>query len=151
MTQAVTPETVVIARTALIAVEDPNILYLLQRYAEESGFETATAHASMEVLGRAMRLHPAFIILDGALPEAAGRKLLSRLQAHADTCTIPVILYISPDEPAAPWTAGAAGCLPKSVKYADFLTILAHIGVLHGNHVGGGCVADDTVTGAPDI
>jgi len=29
--------------------------------------------------------------------------------------------------------------------------MLAHIGVLHGNHVGGGCVADDTVTGAPDI
>jgi len=150
MTQAVTPETVVIARTALIAVEDPNILYLLQRYAEESGFETATARAGMEVLGRATHLHPTFIILDGALPEATGRKLLARLQAHADTCTIPVILYIGPDDPAAPWTAGAVGCLPKSVKYADFLTMLAHIGVLHGHH-GGGCVADDTVTGAPDI
>ncbi len=151
MTQAVTPETVVIAKTALIAVEDPNILYLLQRYAEESGFETATAHASMDVLGRAAHLHPAFIILDGALPEATGRKLLSRLQAHADTCTIPVILYISPDEPAAPWTTGAAGCLPKSVKYADFLTMLAHIGVVQGDHVNGGRTAADATADAPDV
>jgi DNA-binding response OmpR family regulator len=151
MTQAVTSEPVVMAKTALIAVEDPNILYLLQRYAEESGFQTATARAGMDVCGTAARVHPAFIILEGTLPDATGRKLLARLHTQAATSTIPVILYISPDEPAAAWTAGAAGCLPKSVKYADFLTMLVHIGVLHGNHAGGDCAADAAVTGASDV
>ncbi|OQA39065.1 MAG: Polar-differentiation response regulator DivK [Chloroflexi bacterium ADurb.Bin325] len=140
MTQAATPGSAVMTKTALIAVEDSNILYLLQRYAEESGFETVTARTST-VLDRATHLQPVFIILDGALPEAAGRKLLSRLHARAETRTIPVILYVSLDEPAAPWTTGAAGCLPKSVKYADFLTMLAHIGVMRGDHATGDAMA----------
>ncbi len=44
------------SQTIMIGANDPNITYLLQRYAEESGFQTAHVGHSKDVLELAHRL-----------------------------------------------------------------------------------------------
>ncbi len=115
--------------TIMIAANDPNITYLLQRYAEESGFDTVSTGAGSDVLALAHRTHPALIILDCDLPGAAGKKMLHGLRAEADTCRIPVVIYSGLDEPPGDWDEEVAGYLPKSVMYDDFVAVLRHAGI----------------------
>lgn len=122
-------------QTIMIAARDPNITYLLQRYAEESGFRTVSACQGQDVLDLARQAHPALIILDVELPGAAGPTLLHGLRAAAATRNIPVILYSGLED--APESleeetvaeGGVAGCLPKAVMYDDFIAMLEHAGV----------------------
>jgi CheY-like chemotaxis protein len=129
-------------QTIMIAAHDPNITYLLQRYAEESGFQTVSACQGKDVLDLAHHARPALIILDIELPGTTGEKLLRGLKSQAMTCNIPVVLYPGLDDaadgPTDDWmesvagsagVAGVAGYLPKSVMYDDFLAVLEHAGV----------------------
>jgi CheY-like chemotaxis protein len=121
-------------QTIMIAAHDPNITYLLQRYAEESGFRTVSACQGKDVLDLAHQAHPALIILDVELPGTAGPKLLHGLHAAAATRNIPVVLYSGLDDApdlgdAATVNAEIAGRLPKAVMYDDFIAMLEHAGV----------------------
>ncbi len=111
-------------QTIMIGANDPNITYLLQRYAEESGFQTAHVCHGNEVLEVAHRLQPSLIILDIDLGKTTSRETLRRLKAEPATSHIPVVLYSCVDEPPEDWVAGADGYLVKSVMYDDFLAVL---------------------------
>jgi CheY-like chemotaxis protein len=121
-------------KTVIIAVNDPNILYLLQRYAEESGFQTASAPRSKDVLALleqmpAGQADPALIILDAESSGITGQKTCRGLRAEAAARHIPVVVYSCLDEPAEEWSEGAAGRLPNSVMYDDFVAALKRAGV----------------------
>jgi CheY-like chemotaxis protein len=117
-------------KTVIIAVNDPNILYLLQRYAEESGFQTASAPRSKDVLALlAGQTDPALIILDAESTCITGQKMWRGLRAEAAARHIPVVVYSCLDEPAEEWSEGAAGSLPNSVMYDDFVAALKRAGV----------------------
>lgn len=111
-------------QTILIGTIDPNITYLLQRYAEESGFETAHVSQSDDVFALAFRLQPALVILDVELLEQADREVLRRLKGAAATREIPIIIYSYLDEPPDDWRDRADGYLPKSALYDDFVGVL---------------------------
>ncbi len=111
-------------QTILIGTIDPNITYLLQRYAEESGFDTAHVSQSSDVFALAFRLQPALLILDVELLEQADREVLRRLKGAAATRDIPIIIYSYLDEPPEDWRARVDGYLPKSVLYDDFVGVL---------------------------
>ena len=72
-------------QTIMIVANDPNITYLLQRYAEESGFRTVSACQGKDVLDLAHHTHPVLIILDTELPGSAGSHMLHGLRTEADT------------------------------------------------------------------
>ncbi len=122
-------------KTVIIAVSDPNILYLLRRYAEESGFQTVSACQGQDLLPLlAHQPNPALIILDvewpgTAVAAATGQKTSRGLKAEAATRNIPVVVYSCLDEPAGEWTEGVAGCLPNSVMYDDFVAALKRVGL----------------------
>jgi len=131
-------------KSIIIAVNDPNILYLLRRYAEESGFETASASRCKDVLALlAQPANPALIILDSELlgatarsPGVTARKtgthplgMWHKLEVEAAARSIPVVVYSYLDEPAGECHEGVAGCLPNSVMYDDFLAALKSAGV----------------------
>jgi CheY-like chemotaxis protein len=118
-----------VKNTVVLAVSDANILYLLQRYAEESGFDTARASGEDLSTLLARQPDPALIILDVECLGAAGRKQLRSLRAEASTRQIPVVVYSSLDEPDGEWQEGAAGSLPRSVMYDDFVAALRRAGV----------------------
>jgi CheY-like chemotaxis protein len=117
-------------KTVIIAVNDPNILYLLQRYAEESGFQTASASRCKDVLALlAQPESPALIILDSASSGATARSTWHGLEVEAAARNIPVVVYSCLDEPAVECHEGVAGCLPNSVMYDDFVAALKSAGV----------------------
>ena len=110
-------------QTIIIAAHDPNIAYLLQRYAEESGFQTVNAGQCNDVFALAQHTRPALIILDSELPGMVGGKVVQRLKAEPATRHIPVVVYSGLDE-ESPVQDGVASYLQKSVMYDDFLAAL---------------------------
>ncbi len=92
------------AKTVIIAVNDPNILYLLQRYAEESGLQTVCASRGKDVLALlAQQENPALIILDAApcmahYQDATGRKAWRGVKLEAANRHIPLVAYSCLDE-----------------------------------------------------
>jgi two-component system, cell cycle response regulator DivK len=116
-------------KTILIAASDPNITYLLQRYAEASGFQTVRASQDHDLQSVVMRIHPDLIVLEIELPEAPARLALRRLKADLHTADIPVVVYSCYDEVNCGTAEGAASCLQKSAMYSDFLAALAQAGV----------------------
>ncbi len=111
-------------QTILIGTSDPNIAYLLQRYAEESGFQTAHVSQSQDVLTLAFRLQPALVILDVECVERENGEILRGLKDRPATRHIPIVIYSYLDEPSDDWRASVDGYLPKSVLYDDFVAVL---------------------------
>ena len=116
-------------QTIMIAASDPNISYLLQRYAEESGFEAVSVCQGRDVLSLAHSAHPSLIILDTELPGTTGLKVLRYLKDEAATRAIPVVIYSAIDEPSEGWGDDVAGYLPKSVMFDDFIAVLRNTGI----------------------
>jgi CheY-like chemotaxis protein len=116
-------------KTILIAAADPNIIYLLQRYAEASGFQVVSVGEENELQQLARQIQPELIVLEIELPEAPARQLLKRLKADPATCPIPVVVYSCYDEVSISAAEGAASYLQKSVMYSDFLAALEQAGV----------------------
>lgn len=113
------------SQTIMIGVNDPNIAYLLQRYAEESGHASTQVCQSQEIPALALTLKPTLIILDVALVETTNWEIVRRLKAEPATSTIPVIIYSYLDEPPEKWHEGVDGYL-KSARYDDFVAVLEH-------------------------
>lgn len=113
------------SQTIMIGVNDPNIAYLLQRYAEESGHASTQVCHSQEIPALALTLKPTLIILDVALVETTNWEIVRRLKAEPATSSIPVIIYSYLDEPPEKWHEGVDGYL-KSASYDDFVAVLEH-------------------------
>ena len=116
-------------KTILIAASDPNIIYLLQRYAEASGFLAVNAGQGKELLQVAREIRPDLIVLEIEIPETTAKKALNRLKSDPATSDIPVVVYSCYDEVVFTPADGAVTCLQKSVMYGDFLAALEQAGV----------------------
>jgi CheY-like chemotaxis protein len=117
-------------QTIMIAANDPNIIYLLQRYAEESGFQTVKTSQDTDVLTLAQQVKPALIIVEIGLPGAIGREVLRWLKTEPSTRDIPVVVYPCLDQVMDEPVEGVVGYLHESVMYDDFLATLENAGVL---------------------
>ncbi len=116
-------------QTILIVVDDPNILYLLQRYAEKTGLRAIAAHQNQDIGALAQEAKPAVIILEDDFPGTLYRTTLHQLKSVQLTRTIPVVVYSCLDPAAENTVEGVAGLMRQSVKYADFLATLEQAGV----------------------
>lgn len=116
-------------QTILIAANDPNIIYLLRRYAEASGFDVVRCTFGEDLLNLARQIHPVLILLEIEPPESSWRPYLQRLKADELTKSIPVVVYSYLEEMASSPMDEIAGFLQKSVMYNDFITALNHAGV----------------------
>ncbi len=114
------------SQTILIGANDPNITYLLQRYAEECGFRVAHVGQKQDILPLAVRLQPALIILDIELAAGLDLEILRQLKGAAATRDIPIVVYSYLDELSDDWRDCVDGYLPKSVLYDDFVAVLKH-------------------------
>jgi CheY-like chemotaxis protein len=112
------------SQTIMIGANDPNTAYLLQRYAEESGFQPIPVLQSKDILAAADRLQPALIILDIALVAATAWEVVRRLHTDPATRKVPVVIYSCLEEPPEDWREGVDGFLLKSAMYGDFVAVL---------------------------
>lgn len=115
-------------QTILIVANDPNIIYLLQRYAEKTGFQTITADQSRNIGALAQQTTPALIILEDDFPGTLHRDTLHQLKSAQATRAIPVVVYSCLEHVAERPVEGVASCLFKSVTYDDFVTALRQAG-----------------------
>src|SRR5512145_3241103 len=111
----------------LIAVTDPNIVYLLQRYTEESGFQAVCPDKEKELLPFVLQIQPVLIVLQIEPSEAVWQPALRSLKSDPVTGHIPVLAYSCFDEVNP--VEGITGFLQKSVLYSDFVTALEKAGV----------------------
>lgn len=115
-------------QTIIIGAKDPNIAYLLQRYAEESGFQAAPICQNDDLLDIAIHLQPALIILDVDFIETADWEMVHRLKADPAISHLPIVVYSCLNEPPDDWREGVDGYLLKSASYDDFVAVLKHAG-----------------------
>ncbi len=116
-------------QTILSAASDPNIIYLLRRYAEASGFQAVNAVEGTDLVKQARETHPALIVLEIELPGIIGKSTLRSLKADPGTRSIPVLVYSCYDEITGAALEGASGCLQKSIMYSDFQAAVLHAGI----------------------
>ena len=115
--------------TILIAANDPNITYLLQRYVEQSGFRAVKVGPDEDVVKLAQQITPALIILESDFLGLVDCEVLRDLKGGPETREIPIVMYSCLDDGAGKQAEGIAGFLQKSVRYDDFLAALKQVGV----------------------
>ena len=119
--------------TLLLAAASDDIIYLLRRYAEKSGFRTVNTDQGKQVVSLAQRVKPAAIILEAELLGATGREILGWLRKDDTTRDIPVVVYTWLDEEINDQMMGVACYLHNPVLYEDFLAALDSAGLFsHG-------------------
>lgn len=112
----------------IIAEDDLNSLYLMERYTRSSGCRALGSTTGEKVLELARQEKPDVIVLDLMLPGISGWEVLQALRADPITCHIPIIICTALNEADRVLEAGA-GYLHKPVYYQDFLTALAEAGI----------------------
>jgi len=117
------------SKTILIAATDPNIIYLLQRYAEASGFQTAHCGISDLLVRQVKQIQPILVVLQIDPPESIWQQSLSMLKADPTTQGIPILAYSCIDEMINHQVDGITNILQKSLLYSDFLFALERAGV----------------------
>jgi len=117
------------SKTILIAATDPNIIYLLQRYAEASGFQTAHCGFGDLLVHMARQVQPVLVVLQIDPPESTWQHSLNMLKADPVTECIPIVAYSCIDEMINHHVDGIANILQKSVLYSDFVLALERAGV----------------------
>jgi len=135
--------------TIVIAATDPNIIYLLKRYAEASGFETVCCSDAKALPDLISQIQPALIILEMETAETAWQASLHTLKSRKNTRNIPVVAYscyenvacnlqdtaslddaVSDDSSSDDGLSNhIAGFLQKSVLYHDFVATLEKAGI----------------------
>ena len=116
-------------KTILIAANDPNIIYLLRRYAEASGFQVVRSDFGEDLLQLAKQVGPVLILLEIEPPETSWRPYVQRLKADIQIKDIPVVVYSCFDEMVCTPAEEVAVFLQKSVMYNDFIAALNKAGV----------------------
>ena len=112
------------SKTIMIGANDANTAYLLQRYAEESGFQPVPVRQSGDIVAAADQLQPSLIILDIALIPTTAWEVLHQLKLDPATRRVPVVIYSCLEEPPEDWREGVDGYMLKSAMYDDFVAVL---------------------------
>lgn len=112
----------------IIAEDDLNSLYLMERYTRSSGCQALGTTSGEKALELARQEKPDVILLDLMLPGISGWEVLRALRADPITHHIPVIICTALNEADRVLEAGAS-YLHKPIYYQDFLTALAEAGI----------------------
>jgi DNA-binding response OmpR family regulator len=129
------------ARTCVIAESDPFISRLLQRFAEEDGFDVVHAQVGLDVVELAQRFKPQVIILEPELPgKMRGWEVIQALRENQETREIPVITCSWLQDAEVSGLIGEVqGNLQKpELHYEDFVDVLTHAGITAGGSPGFG-------------
>jgi len=113
------------APKVMLVEDDPQFVYLMQRYARSSGCQLVHVDSVGEAVSLVHSELPDMILLDLALNGADGWQALQSLKADPVASKIPVFICSASDVATRGWEDQADGCLLKPVMYEDFLAALA--------------------------
>lgn len=115
--------------TVVIIGEDPEFVYLMQRYVSQGGYHTCVVRPNPFTLDAVRQEGPVCILVDVESPRAKGWDVLQMLKADPDTRDIPVVICSWLDEEARCLEEGATAHMRKPVMYDDVLSTLAEAGL----------------------
>ena len=124
--------------TILLIASDPQLIYLIRRYAERSGCRMLSAEAPDTALELMSRQAPALVLLHLAAWPHDGWPTLRRLREHSAAQAIPVAIVSPIMDEARAREEGATYWLWQPVMYDDFRAALAAAGVLPQEGAPGG-------------
>lgn len=112
----------------LIAEDDLNSLYMMERFTRSSGCRVLATTSGENILALARQEKPDVILLDLMLPGISGWEVLQALRADPVTQPIPVIICTALNV-ADQVLAANAGYLHKPIYYQDFVNALRDEGI----------------------
>ena len=118
------------ALKVMLVEDDPQFIYLIQRYARSSGCQLIHVDSISQAVSQAQKELPDLVLLDLALNGTDDRlrqswQVLQALKSDPVTSTIPVFVCSASEVATRGWEEYADGCLLKPVMYEDFMAALA--------------------------
>jgi len=115
----------------ILAVDDnPDILQIMQRYAQNSRYKMITTPTPTQIFELIEQHKPKVILLDVMIPEIDGWKILGRISENPATKDIPVVICtVLPQEELA-HSLGALAFLRKPFSRYELLSILDQLAEL---------------------
>ena len=111
----------------LVVDDDPEVIYILERYLRDEGFDIAVAQSGEAAIEMARLLHPFAMTLDVMLPGRDGWEVIQELKDDPQTADIPIIMLTILDNRELGYSLGAAEYLVKPVSRVDLLERLARL------------------------
>lgn len=120
------------APKVMLVEDDPQFVYLIQRYAHSSGCQLIHVDSINQAVSLAHKELPDLVLLDLALAgtddwRSQSWQVLQALKADPVTSTIPVFICSASEVATRGWEEQANGCLLKPVMYEDFLAVLSQV------------------------
>jgi CheY-like chemotaxis protein len=119
-------------KTVLIIDDEPALLELLTKTLLQEGFIVLQASNGRKGVEFATSYHPDVIILDFAMPEFDGSKVVEQLRAHSCTKNIPILIHtgIVLNEEERQRLAGQVQAITSKTEPGRLLTELERLGAL---------------------
>jgi CheY-like chemotaxis protein len=118
----------VIDGVLVAAIDDhPEILDLLQRYAEGTRYHITGLIDPEQIFELAAATTPQIIVLDVMMPKVDGWEMLGRLRSHPQTAGIPVIVLTILAQEDLALSLGAKALVLKPVTQERFLSALGSV------------------------
>lgn len=109
----------------LIVDDDVEVIYILEKYLRDDGYEIVAAQSGDEAIEKARALRPFAMTLDIMLPGRDGWEVIQTLKSDPQTCDIQIIVLSMLDNRQLGYSLGATDYLVKPVSRADLLQRLA--------------------------
>lgn len=115
------------AKTIVVADDDPDILNIVSMSLEAQGYDVHKATNGQEAVELSRQFHPDLIIMDMMMPVMSGYEAVQALKADESTRTIPIVglsaKAMSTDMERAT-DAGIDGYITKPFRIAQVLSVI---------------------------
>ena len=111
----------------LIVDDDIEVIYILEKYLRDEGYEIVSAQTGNEAIARARELQPFAVTLDIMMPGRDGWEVIQTLKSDPATADIQIIILSMLDNRQLGYSLGAADYLVKPVSRTDLLQRLAKL------------------------
>jgi len=118
------------AKTILIADDEPAVVQILGMRLRANGYQVIAAHDGTQTIELAHQEKPDLIILDVKMPDRDGYAVFENLKTSANTMSIPVIFFsaLPPEQAQDKATQlGAEGFVSKSADPDEILVKIREI------------------------
>ncbi len=115
------------AMQVLLIEDDPQFVYLIERYASSSGCSLVRLATGDREKLLALQERPDLILFDIGLDSERGWQFLQECKSSLVTYMAPVYICSANDQAVLGWEERVDGCLMKPVMFEDFVHVLTKI------------------------
>ncbi len=105
----------------LVVDDDVEVIYILEKYLRDDGYEIESARSGDEAIAKARLLHPFAMTLDVMLPGRDGWEVIQTLKSDPQTSDIQIIMLSMLDNRQLGYSLGATDYLVKPVSRNSLL------------------------------